>query len=275
MRPFIAVVGFTACSALSAQTYVVSSAGGGGFTDLPQAIAAVPDGATLHVRAGTYSDFTIQGKSLTILAETPGTATVAMQNQVLVAGLTPTQHVHVSGLVFTRSVLLPSQWFTIQGCAGGVVLDRIKTSGVVLFRIGQCSDVHLLACTIPDPGVILPSPRLRILGSNVEIADSTITSSWNNTYTSVPVDEAVNVDQGSMLTIVGSVLVGGSGIQGQLLNHSFPVFGLARTEPARSASREARRCTCSAKDRSGAAARASSSGATVVGGRATATAATP
>ena len=43
-----------ASSAL-AQTYVVAAGGGGQFTDLPAAVAAVPSGATLHVKPGSGS----------------------------------------------------------------------------------------------------------------------------------------------------------------------------------------------------------------------------
>ena len=37
------------------------------FTDLPTAVAAVPDGAVLQVRAGSYSGFSVSGKGLSIL----------------------------------------------------------------------------------------------------------------------------------------------------------------------------------------------------------------
>lgn len=46
------------CALMPAQTYVVAAAGGGNFTDLPQAVAAVPSGATLHVKPGNYTGFT-------------------------------------------------------------------------------------------------------------------------------------------------------------------------------------------------------------------------
>src|SRR5438034_950480 len=84
-----------------AQTYVVAAGGGGQFTDLPAAIAAVPSGSTLHVKAGSYSAFTVQGMTLTILAETPGSATilVASAQPVVVTGIGASDHVHVSGFV--------------------------------------------------------------------------------------------------------------------------------------------------------------------------------
>ena len=59
----------TFASAAMAQTYVVDAANGPGthFTDIPAAVAAVPDGAVLEVRLGAYSPFTIAGKGLSVL----------------------------------------------------------------------------------------------------------------------------------------------------------------------------------------------------------------
>ena len=48
--------------------------GGAGaqFTDLPAAVAAVPDGAALIVRPGSYSPFAIAGKGIAIVGEGDG-----------------------------------------------------------------------------------------------------------------------------------------------------------------------------------------------------------
>ncbi len=56
---------------LSAQTFVVDAAGGPGtnFTSIAAAVAAVPDGARLLVRPGTYAAFTVHQKGLTILGD--------------------------------------------------------------------------------------------------------------------------------------------------------------------------------------------------------------
>lgn len=58
-------------AAAQAQVFVVDAAGGIGahFTDLRPAIASVPEGATLLVRAGTYTAFNIQRKALSIVGE--------------------------------------------------------------------------------------------------------------------------------------------------------------------------------------------------------------
>src|SRR5262245_64180842 len=84
--------------AAPAQTYVVDAAGGGHFTSLQTAIDAVPSGATLHVKSGSYSGFAIQGKSLTIVAEVAGGPNVTYPGSVTLSGLAPGQRVCISGL---------------------------------------------------------------------------------------------------------------------------------------------------------------------------------
>src|SRR5262245_22482850 len=74
---------FAVCS-LHGQTFVVDAGNGPGanFTSIAAAIAAVPDGATLLVRAGTYAPFTVDAKGLTILGD-PGVVvggSVAVRN---------------------------------------------------------------------------------------------------------------------------------------------------------------------------------------------------
>ena len=90
----LALVAFLSIT-LTAQTFVVDSAGGPGssFTDLQTAIQTVPDGSVLRVRAGTYGAIDVFGKGVAILCD-PG---------VLIAqpfSLTPP--VRVSGLPSNR-----------------------------------------------------------------------------------------------------------------------------------------------------------------------------
>src|SRR5688572_16253627 len=55
--PLFLLLALSLTSSVRAQIYVVDSRGSGQFTDLPQAIAAVPSGAVLRVVAGSYSAF--------------------------------------------------------------------------------------------------------------------------------------------------------------------------------------------------------------------------
>ena len=66
----LALALFLSPVALQAQSYIVDVNGGPGhhYTDLPEAVAAVPDGAVLWVRPGDYSRFTLAKKGLKILS---------------------------------------------------------------------------------------------------------------------------------------------------------------------------------------------------------------
>ncbi|MCA8976080.1 MAG: hypothetical protein KDC98_15265 [Planctomycetes bacterium] len=76
---------------LLAQTFVVDINNGPGtsFTTIDAAVAAVPGGSTLIVKAGNYPGFTIAQKSITVLAE----ARVVASPAISVTGLTAAQKV--------------------------------------------------------------------------------------------------------------------------------------------------------------------------------------
>lgn len=114
-------VGLTA----QAQTYVIDAAGGAGshFTNLGSAIAAVPDGATLLVRAGTYAPFVLDGRSLSILGD-PG---VVISGPVSIANTLAHQPVVLAGLTFTTSTQGAFAHVLVDDCAGRLVFERITT----------------------------------------------------------------------------------------------------------------------------------------------------
>ena len=68
-------LGFVLVGPLAAQTFIVDQNGGPGvhYQDLPRAVAAVPDGAVLRVRAGNYSTFVLANKGLSILGDARST----------------------------------------------------------------------------------------------------------------------------------------------------------------------------------------------------------
>jgi hypothetical protein len=72
MRSILVVLACSAGAAIApAQVFIVDQNNGPGthFTGLPEAVLAAPSGATLHVRPGQYSAFTLANKSLTIIGE--------------------------------------------------------------------------------------------------------------------------------------------------------------------------------------------------------------
>jgi hypothetical protein len=60
-----------AAPAIAQSVWIVDDGGGAGvdFTDIPAAVAAAGEGDLILVRDGFYSDFTIDAKSLTVLAD--------------------------------------------------------------------------------------------------------------------------------------------------------------------------------------------------------------
>lgn len=118
-----------AAPGLLAQTFVVDQSNGPGtnFTTIGAAVAAVPSGSVLLVRAGGYGDSQpiILGKSLTILAQ-PGTVYVlplGVPWQIM--NLTAQQSVVISGVTVVG--IVPGETATIrcQNNAGPVVLEGL------------------------------------------------------------------------------------------------------------------------------------------------------
>jgi hypothetical protein len=119
------VVGLTLLSGLHGQTFIVdmNNRPGTNFTSLPVAVAAVPDGATLLARSGTYDSFSFANKGLTI----PGGPGVRVADtSVLIENTQPARSVVLGGLKF-----LPTNHrapATPGNCLGPVLLERIETS---------------------------------------------------------------------------------------------------------------------------------------------------
>jgi hypothetical protein len=143
---------------LPAQTYIVSRTGGGQFTDIPPAIAAVPSGAVLRVRSGTYSAFTVQNKSLSILGDSSATVIVNADADVVLGPINASQRIVVSGLkvLFTVPAVRTVQRVEVRDAAGPVWLDDIEIAGRSVpfpdvlaqfqLQIIRSGNVHLHRC---------------------------------------------------------------------------------------------------------------------------------
>lgn len=201
-------------SGAPAQTYIVAAGGGGNFSDLPAAIAAVPSGATLHVKGGSYSAFTVTGKSLAILGETSGLAVTvqAVSQPVVITGIAAADHVHISGLVIAGSdvPLVKPRTIVVSNCQGNVTLDRIWTTDQPSLTVDASSSVHLLNWWMLTPGG-LPNERILVTASNVEITDCTIYGNHGSLFAP---GSALRVRSGSVVVISGSTLIGGNGANG-------------------------------------------------------------
>lgn len=117
-------VGVVLQTALSSQTFIVDAANGPGtnFTSLPAAAAAVPDGAVLIVRPGSYAGFAITQKGLAVLAD-PGvivTSTIQVSNNL-------SHQAFVLRDVSWPVPPLAVPCVSVANCAGPVLLEELTT----------------------------------------------------------------------------------------------------------------------------------------------------
>ena len=135
-----------------AQTFIVDAAGGTGsqFTSIAAAVAAVPSGAVLQVRAGIYAPFSIVGKGVSILG----------LGGVLISGtfFAPVT-ITVSGTSGSQSVVLRDLFLSVplggphridcSNCQGPVLIQRVgmdMTYGAIReIRAQQCSQLFVEA----------------------------------------------------------------------------------------------------------------------------------
>ena len=195
---------------LLAQTFVVDAANGPGtnFTSIASAVAAVPDGATLVVRAGMYADFSVDGKGLTILCD-PGVFVGYLSRVlyvVMIRNTTPSQTVTIRGM----QVLW--EGIDIGLCAGPVDLIDVSvgaeqgtTTGGFL-TAGTCAQVQLKQCTI-DYGCWFTNSTVTVTGSSITGLPccQAITMTLYN-----QASEALHI-AGSNVTLSGSQVRGGAG----------------------------------------------------------------
>lgn len=147
-------------TALPAQVFVVDAAGGAGshFTDIGAAAAAVPNGSTLRVRAGSYAGYAIQAKGLAILGE----GLVTVQGACSVASTAPTQRVLLRDLQFDFGL-------SIRDAAGPVTIEACSVQAVFWpgVKIERSAQVRLLACqTLFMAG----GPAIEMTDATVEVA---------------------------------------------------------------------------------------------------------
>ncbi|MBK9129932.1 MAG: hypothetical protein IPM13_19460 [Phycisphaerales bacterium] len=134
-------------AAAGAQTYIVDAANGVGthFRDLPEAVAAVPSGAVLRVRPGTYSSLAVANKSLTILGDSSATVTVGTPGAgVAIGPLAAHQHFEL------RDV----QSFSVRvgNAQGAVHLESLRLGDLDRdsLTVGASANVHLKRITAID-----------------------------------------------------------------------------------------------------------------------------
>lgn len=182
-----------------AQTFVVDAAAGPGsqFTDLPAAVASVPDGAVLLVRAGTYSSFTITAKGLTVLAEPATDVSGSIRVENTLAG---------QDVVLER--LNHRVRAAVVNCAGTVVLRRLDPgSGTAVLEVDASDRVLVQNCRfVGQLGAIAPGARLQ--GSRMIAIDSFFEGGLNNAGIDADGSHAELVDTITRGGLTGAGFVG-------------------------------------------------------------------
>ena len=198
---------------LGAQTYVVAAGGGGNFTSLQQAINTVPDGSVLRVRQGSYNTFTLQNKSMTILAD-DGVIVAAGLPGGSVVTLGPTavnQRIVLKNIAFRCQFDISELSVELRDLAGPLELEDVTlvydTKPGDQMSISGCANVHLRRCKIQGFVGGPATTKLTIVNSAVEIAHCTIggESTFSNAGRTAVTASA------SKVTVVSSSLVGGTG----------------------------------------------------------------
>lgn len=172
-RSAVALLGLAAAGA--AQTFIVDANNGPGtsFTDLPPAVAAVPDGAVLDVRAGTYSAFAIVGKGLSVVFAS-GASVIGRIGTPLTVSVSNTSA--AQPVLLRRMQSVQGTPVDLSSCQGLVLLEDCTVpdgsgNGPVL-TISTCAQVEVTRCSFGNGGYTLTGAILD--HSCVVIRQSTI-----------------------------------------------------------------------------------------------------
>ena len=139
-------------AAAAAQTFVVDASNGPGanFTDLPAAVAAVPDGAVLDVRPGSYSPFAIASKGLSVIFQPGALVQGPVLTLVSVTGTSAQQTVLLRGLQVATYFGSGQVQFT--NCQGLLLLEDFNhaVGSNPTLAATNCIQLHAVRCHFGD-----------------------------------------------------------------------------------------------------------------------------
>ena len=243
-----------------AQTFVVDANNGPGtnFTSLAAAVATVPDGAVLQVRAGEYPEpVTISQKSLTVLCD-DGAKFVSAFFPVsfTIDGIAANQSVLVRGLRMFPQTAGAATSLVCTNSAGLICIDDVSPNytsfGSTHLEVTSCagvwlrnctfmgrtaltnSEVAMVACEIPSPVAQFPIANQRqvngidLNGGSVQLVDCSVRGATGG----FPIGKAGVLMNGGSLRVLGTTTLSSG--------PAFPVpnglaidgTGTARLDPA-------------------------------------------
>ena len=230
---FLAFLAPSAAPVLRAQTFIVDQHNGAGthFTSLATAIAAVPDGAVLIVRAGFYLEsFVIQGKGLTVLGEPGALVSLPFQGgEARITGLAAHQSVCVRDLTIGVNNNNPTpRSLSCAASQGLIVIENTPATPTLLnLDVRDCAQVVVRDCnlrtTLAVENVHLERSNVVfercLLGSGliamtqldgaVQLIDTAVTG---GTLFLGPVPHAIATYQGALRVLGNSTVIGGQNL---------------------------------------------------------------
>jgi hypothetical protein len=151
--------------------HVVDDDGGFDFNDIQLAVLNVADGDVLLVRDGVYGGFTINGKSLTIVADAG--AQVTIDSTILVHNLAGSQSVVLRDLdvvdMFTGVAL-----YDLRTSVGPMWMEECSAEGGAMFQVNHAAFVR---CAFDSE---VASSGLSSFASNVIVLDTTVQAGDGN-----------------------------------------------------------------------------------------------
>jgi len=183
-----ALVLFTLATVMPAQTFVVDPANGPGthFTNLQTALTAVPDGATLIVRAGSYGPIELNGKGVTIVGGSGVMLSGLDRPAIHVTNLAPHQSFSLRGAFMGWAN--PGAQVHFAGNAGRVLLQEFTyahTTSPWLASFGSpppsgilvenCAQVALRNCSV------FASNAIDAIGSHLDLESCTLRGTGSTT----------------------------------------------------------------------------------------------
>ena len=211
-------------SSAQAQTFLVDPGNGPGtnFTTLSAAIAAVPDGATLIVRAGNQPGFSVSNKGFTVLCE-PG---VVLTGPVSISSTGAGQDVTLRGMAWAAAS--SGNLLSLQSCAGPVLLDQLlmppnlnigncgappflpPCSWATGISATSCPQLHLHAC---DVGCTVSLSQCSAIVESCTLSGEDSGAIYWNAGLTQPSQgrSALNLSQATVQVAGNSILAGGNG----------------------------------------------------------------
>lgn len=203
---FLAAFSTVANAAASPDVLVVDPAGTGDFTTITDAVQAAQDGDVVYVRPGSYAAFTIDAKSIDVVAAQTGNVRVIGGSEI--RSVSVGGSVVVSGLRFESGVTPSPATLQIVGCAGSVRLADCTIEGL---------DGELFAGpSVSHPACrVLSSDRVALIGCNLRGGDA-----GADFFCSSDTAAAGLVAFSSVVEVHGGAVRGGSGPIGDLGGHA-------------------------------------------------------